>query len=58
MAVGFKCPACCPRPRSVASTLLSVAFHYDTPKFVHVRNMKVGVLYRLLQLCVLAFIAV
>ena len=58
MAVGCKCSTCCPKPRSIVSGLFSVAFHYDTPKFVHVRNMKVGILYRLLQLGVLAFIGV
>ena len=31
-------------------------FEYDTPKFVHIKNKKVGVVNRLVQLCIIGYI--
>ena len=37
------------------SVFIAATFEYDTPKIVHIRNKKVGVLYRLFQLCIMGF---
>ena len=44
--------------KKICTKTLSIAFEYDTPKYVHVRNKKVGLLYRTGQLVVFAFIGV
>ena len=33
-------------------------FEYDTPKIVHIKNKKVGVINRLVQLAIIAYIIV
>jgi P2X purinoceptor 4 len=35
---------------------VSVFFEYDTPKIVHIKSKKVGVLSRFVQACILAYI--
>ena len=35
---------------------VSVFFEYDTPKIVHIRSKKIGILSRLVQTCVLAYV--
>ncbi|XP_003384136.1 PREDICTED: P2X purinoceptor 4-like [Amphimedon queenslandica] len=42
--------------RWLGSTTVSVLFEYDTPKFVHIRNKKVGLLNRLVQLAIVGYI--
>ena len=37
------------------SVFIAATFEYDTPKIVHIQNKKVGVLYRLFQLCIMGF---
>ena len=37
------------------NVFIAATFEYDTPKIVHIQNKKVGVLYRLLQLCIAGF---
>ena len=44
--------------KKICTKTLSIAFEYDTPKYVHVRNKKVGLLYRTGQLVVFVFIGV
>ena len=31
-------------------------FEYDTPKFIHIKNKKVGLVNRLVQLCIVGYI--
>ena len=38
--------------------LVSTAFEYDTPKIVHIKNKKVGILNRLVQLAILGYVIV
>ena len=38
------------------SSGLSVFFEYDTPKIVHISSKKVGVINRLIQLVILAYL--
>lgn len=42
--------------RWLGLTAVSVIFEYDTPKFVHIRNKKVGLLNRLVQLIIVGYI--
>jgi P2X purinoceptor 4 len=35
---------------------VSVFFEYDTPKIVHIKSKKIGILSRLVQSCVLAYV--
>ena len=35
---------------------VSIFFEYDTPKIVHIRSKKVGVINRLIQIVLLAYI--
>lgn len=42
--------------RWLGLTAVSVVFEYDTPKFVHIRNKKVGILNRLVQLIIVGYI--
>jgi len=35
---------------------LAALIEYDTPKIVHIQNKKVGLIYRLLQLAIIAYI--
>lgn len=37
---------------------VSTAFEYDTPKIVHIKNKKVGILNRLVQLAILGYVIV
>ena len=39
-----------------ASATLDMAFDYDTPKFVHIKNKKIGVVNRLVQLAIIGYI--
>jgi len=43
-------------PPAVISSALSVFFEYDTPRIVHIRSKKVGLINRLLQLIILVYI--
>ena len=58
------CPSTCgkgklkPACKSLFSKLLSVALEYDTVKHVHVRNLKIGLIFRTIQFLVLVFIGV
>lgn len=36
--------------------LVETVFEYDTPKYVHIKNKKIGVIYRLVQLAILAYV--
>lgn len=38
------------------SSLVAVTFEYDTPKYVHIKNKKVGLINRLVQLGIVGYI--
>lgn len=38
------------------SKIVSAVFEYDTSKIVHIRNKKVGLLNRLVQLAIVAYV--
>ena len=38
------------------SKVISVLFEYDTPKIVHIKNKTVGIINRVIQLGILAYI--
>lgn len=42
--------------RWFACTVVGIAFEYDTPKYVHIKNKKIGVLNRLVQLAIIGYI--
>ncbi len=42
--------------KSGVSLAVGAFFEYDTPKIVHIRSKKVGVINRLVQLLILAYI--
>ena len=42
--------------RWLVATALCIAFEYDTPKYVHIRNKKIGVINRLVQLGIVGYI--
>lgn len=44
------------RLQLVQEELAAFFFEYDTPRMVLVRNKKVGVIFRLIQLLVLAYV--
>jgi P2X purinoceptor 4 len=35
---------------------ISTVFEYDTPKYVHIKNKKIGLLNRLIQLAIVAYV--
>lgn len=41
---------------SFVGLLVGILFEYDTPKFVHIKSKKVGVLNRLVQLGIVGYI--
>ncbi|KAL4223867.1 Receptor for ATP that acts as a ligand-gated ion channel [Mactra antiquata] len=41
---------------NICSRVLGVFFEYDTPKIVHIRSKKVGVINRFLQLCIIGYV--
>ena len=42
--------------KSGFSKAISAFFEYDTPKIVHIKSKKVGIINRFLQLVILAYI--
>ena len=51
------CGSACKRGVSFGlSAFVAAAFEYDTPKIVHIKNKKVGVLNRLVQLGIIIFV--
>ncbi len=42
--------------KSGLSKAIGAFFEYDTPKVVHIRSKKVGVINRIIQLLILAYI--
>ena len=42
--------------RSGFKAAIAAFFEYDTPKIVHISNKKVGVINRLIQLCIIGYI--
>ena len=36
--------------------VVETVFEYDTPKYVHIKNKKIGIIYRLVQLAILAYV--
>ena len=40
----------------LGTRLVEFVFEYDTPKYVHIKNKKIGVIYRLVQLAILAYV--
>jgi P2X purinoceptor 4 len=40
----------------VISRVFGVFFEYDTPRIVHIRSKKVGVINRFLQLCIIGYV--
>ena len=56
---GARAPACslaAPMARRLPDELAAFFFEYDTPRMVLVRNKKVGVVFRLIQLVVLVYV--
>ncbi len=54
-----KMAASCKRICSAAiGSFVATAVEYDTPKIVHIKNKKVGILNRLVQLGILAYVIV
>ena len=47
-----------PTLRGILGSLVGIVFEYDTPKFVHIRNKKIGILNRLIQLGIILFVIV
>ncbi|KAK6184442.1 hypothetical protein SNE40_006913 [Patella caerulea] len=43
-------------PPSIVRSALSVFFEYDTPRIVHIRSKKVGVINRFLQLAIISYV--
>ncbi|KAL5017512.1 hypothetical protein ScPMuIL_007101 [Solemya velum] len=41
---------------NIVGSLFSVFFEYDTPRIVHIRSKKVGVINRFLQLCIIGYV--
>ncbi|ESP00966.1 hypothetical protein LOTGIDRAFT_207736 [Lottia gigantea] len=41
---------------TIVRSALSVFFEYDTPRIVHIRSKKVGVINRFLQICIISYI--
>lgn len=42
--------------RWLVGAAVCIAFEYDTPKYVHIRNKKIGVINRLVQLGIIGYI--
>jgi P2X purinoceptor 4 len=40
----------------LGSLAISTVFEYDTPKYVHIKNKKIGLLNRLIQLAIVAYV--
>ena len=40
----------------LGTTIVESVFEYDTPKFVHIKSKKVGVVNRLVQLAILGYV--
>ena len=55
---------CAPRLKTMAkqqfsyfgTLIVETVFEYDTPKYVHIKNKKIGAMYRLVQLAILAYV--
>ena len=45
-----------PSSRGIVRSAVGVFFEYDTPKIVHIRSKKVGVINRLIQFAILAYV--
>ncbi|KAK3083670.1 hypothetical protein FSP39_001104 [Pinctada imbricata] len=45
-----------PSCSSVVQTGIGVFFEYDTPRIVHIRSKKVGIINRFIQLCIIAYV--
>ncbi|XP_055957799.1 P2X purinoceptor 4 isoform X2 [Patella vulgata] len=43
-------------PPSIVRSALSVFFEYDTPRIVHIRSKKVGIINRFLQLAIISYV--
>ncbi|XP_053376258.1 P2X purinoceptor 4-like isoform X1 [Mercenaria mercenaria] len=41
---------------AVVSKVISVFFEYDTPRIVHIKSKKVGIINRFLQLCIIGYV--
>ena len=41
---------------TICSTIAEAIFEYDTAKIVHIKSKKVGVINRLIQLLIIAYI--
>lgn len=45
-----------PTFREFSTILFGVVLDYDTPKYVHIRNWKIGAINRLVQLVIIGYI--
>ena len=45
-----------PTLRGILGSLVGIVFEYDTPKFVHIRNKKIGAINRLVQVAIIGYI--
>lgn len=52
----FSAPSWATMARRLQDELSAFFFEYDTPRMVLVRNKKVGVIFRLIQLVVLVYV--
>ena len=52
----FSAPSLATMAQRIQDELASFFFEYDTPRMVLVRNKKVGIVFRLIQLVVLVYV--
>lgn len=52
----FSAPSLATMAQWIQDELASFFFEYDTPRMVLVRNKKVGIVFRLIQLVVLVYV--
>ena len=52
----FSAPSLATMAQRIQDGLASFFFEYDTPRMVLVRNKKVGIVFRLIQLVVLVYV--
>ncbi|KAK7088034.1 P2X purinoceptor 4-like isoform X1 [Littorina saxatilis] len=45
-----------PQPKALVRSAIGVFFEYDTPRIVHIRSKKVGIINRLIQITILAYL--